>query len=168
MDVSAILLDGFHRIRDQVMELLDGASAADLVERIDPDANTICWLVWHLTRVQDDHIAGVAGTEQIWVKDGFADRLGLDLDRLDIGYGHESGQVARVKAGKEDLADYHDAVYEATRSYVSGLSGSDLDRVVDERWDPPVTLGVRLVSVLSDDLQHVGQAAFVAGVLDRR
>ena len=50
---------------------------------------------------------------------------------------------------------------------MSGLTDADLPRVVDERWDPPVTLGVRLVSVISDCLQHAGQAAFVRGILLR-
>jgi hypothetical protein len=39
--------------------------------------------------------------------------------------------------------------------------------VVDEKWDPPVTLGVRLVSMASDALQHAGQAAFIKGSLSR-
>lgn len=66
------------------------------------------------------------------------------------------------------LAEYLGAVHDATASFVSGLSDADLDRVVDTRWDPPVTLMVRLVSVANDNLQHCGQAAFVRGVLHRR
>jgi hypothetical protein len=38
--------------------------------------------------------------------------------------------------------------------------------VVDASWDPPVTLGVRLVSVISDDLQHAGQAAYLRGMIE--
>ena len=53
-------------------------------------------------------------------------------------------------------------------SYVQGLGEADLDRVVDLNWDPPVTLGVRLVSVINDDLQHGGQAAYVRGMLPPR
>ncbi len=45
------------------------------------------------------------------------------------------------------------------------MTPEDLDRVVDKRWNPPVTLGVRLVSILNDDVQHVGQAAYVRGLL---
>ncbi len=52
-----------------------------------------------------------------------------------------------------------------TAEFVAGLSAADLDRVVDESWDPPVTLGVRLVSVVDDDAQHAGQAAYVRGLL---
>ena len=54
---------------------------------------------------------------------------------------------------------------QATVAYLATVAPEDLDRVVDERWDPPVTLGVRLVSVLSDDLQHAGQAAYARGLI---
>ncbi|MEK8106882.1 DUF664 domain-containing protein [Micromonospora sp. M12] len=64
------------------------------------------------------------------------------------------------------LVDYYEAVAARTGSFLAGVGPLDLDRVVDETWDPPVTLGVRLVSVADDDLQHAGQAAYVRGLLD--
>ncbi len=142
-----------------------GLSADELAFREGSEANSIAWLVWHLTRVQDDHVCGVAGREQVWVTGGWAERFGLDLDVRDTGYGHNPDQVAVVKAGGDLLSGYHQAVFDNTVDYLKGLSAGDLDQVVDPRWDPPVTLGVRLVSVIADDLQHVGQAAFVKGIL---
>ena len=56
---------------------MDGLSDDDLAWRPDPEANSIAWLVWHLTRIEDDHVAGVAGTTQVWDDDGWADRFGL-------------------------------------------------------------------------------------------
>jgi hypothetical protein len=96
------------------------------------------------------------------------ERFGLPLDPADHGYGHTSAQVASVIVDAEPLAAYHDAVHEATVAYLAGLTDSDLDRVVDERWDPPVILGVRLVSIVHDDVTHTGQAAFIRGILERR
>jgi uncharacterized damage-inducible protein DinB len=58
-------------------------------------------------------------------------------------------------------------VHARSAEFLRGLSDEDLDRVVDTNWDPPVTLGVRLVSVLSDDFQHLGQAAYLRGLLGR-
>jgi uncharacterized damage-inducible protein DinB len=165
LDTSDVFLDAFGRIREVVFEVLDGLSPAQLAYREGSQANSIAWLVWHLTRIQDDHVCAVAGREQIWVADGWAERFGLDLDVRDTGYGHNPDQVAAVKADGELLSDYHQAVYESTADYLKGLTSGDLDRVVDRRWDPPVTLGVRLVSVVADDLQHAGQAAFVKGLL---
>jgi hypothetical protein len=166
---SELLADGFGRVRQNVHRVLDGSPAAALSARLDPDANTIAWLVWHLTRVQDDHVAEVAGTEQIWTAAGWFDKFGLPFDRSATGYGHSSAEVAALSTvSAEQLAGYYDGVHAATIRYVQGLSDADLDRIVDRSWDPPVTLGVRLVSVIADDLQHVGQAAFIRGVVERR
>jgi uncharacterized damage-inducible protein DinB len=165
VESSDVLVDAFGRIREAVLEVLDGLSADQLAFREGSEANSIAWLVWHLTRVQDDHVCGVAGREQVWLTGGWAERFGLDLDVRDTGYGHNPDQVAVVKASAELLSGYHQAVFENSVDYLRGLSNSDFDRVVDRRWDPPVTLGVRLVSVVADDLQHAGQAAFVKGVL---
>lgn len=166
---TELLIDGYERIRETVGEVLGGLDDSALTVRLDPDANTIGWLVWHLTRVQDDHIADVAGTEQVWTAQGWADRFDLPFDRSAIGYGQTSEEVGQVTGiSIELLAGYHDDVHAATVAYLAALHDADLDRVVDTRWDPPVTLSVRLVSVLSDGLQHIGQAAFVRGVLERR
>jgi uncharacterized damage-inducible protein DinB len=147
-----------------VHQVVDGLTVEQLTIRLDRDANTISWLVWHLTRVQDDHIAEVAGTEQVWTSRGWAERFALPFPAGSIGYGHSSDEVAAVRAGAGLLAAYHDATAERTLDYLRALSDADLDRVVDRHWDPPVTLGVRLVSVAADDLQHVGQAAFIRGI----
>ncbi len=168
MSSADLLVDAFGRIRETVHEAVDGLSREELAFRVDPDANSIAWLVWHLTRIQDDHIAGVAGTEQIWTAKGWADKFGLPFDRMAHGWGQTSAEVAAVQADAELLTGYHDAVFEHTTRYVAGLTHADLPRIVDTRWDPPVTLAVRLVSVISDDLQHAGQAAFLRGILSRR
>ncbi|MFD6969533.1 DinB family protein [Streptomyces sp. NPDC059979] len=168
MKATDVITDGFGRIREIVHEVVDGVPAERLNARVDPGANSITWLVWHLTRIQDDHIADAAGLEQVWRSGGWAHRFALPLPAGSTGYGHSARQAGtvRVESG-EQLLGYHDAVHEQTVRFVRSLAAGDLERVVDERWDPPVTLGVRLVSVLADDLQHAGQAAFVRGVLER-
>lgn len=164
MTPADLLTDALSRVLDDVEAVLDGLDDTTLVRRAGPDANTIAWLVWHLTRVQDDHVAHVAGTGQVWTEDGYAERLGLPLDPDDIGYGHTSEQVGAVRASAGALLDYYRATHARTLAYVATVSAEDLDRVVDTRWDPPVTLGVRLVSVLNDCTQHVGQAAYLRGL----
>ena len=169
MTVADLLADAFGRIREEVHAAVDGLSADDLTYQPDPDSNSIGWLIWHLLRVADDHLANASGAGQVWTDDGWADRFGLDLDPADTGYGHGPGQVAKVTVtSAELLTGYGDAVIQRALDYVRGLSDPDLDRIVDRRWDPPVTLGVRLISVISDDLQHAGQAAYLRGLLLRR
>lgn len=164
---NALLVDGFGRVRENVHAVVEGLGRDQLVHRLDPEANTIAWLVWHLTRVQDDHVAALAGREQAWTADGWADRFGLPFAPEDHGYGHTSGEVAAVDVEPGLLLGYHDAVHARTVAYVEGLRDEEYDDVVDRSWDPPVTRAVRLVSVMDDDMQHVGQAAFVRGVVER-
>ncbi|HEX8092962.1 MAG TPA: DinB family protein [Jatrophihabitans sp.] len=164
--VAQLLIDGFDRIRQIVVRTLTDLSPEQLAYAPAAGANTIGWLVWHLTRIQDDHLAEVAGTEQVWTAGGWFERFGLPLTPADTGFGHRSEQVGAVRVPSAQLLiDYHQAVFEQSRQYLAGLTESDLARVVDESWDPPVTLAVRLVSVLSDDLQHAGQAGYLTGVM---
>lgn len=162
-----LLMDAFDRVRESVHGAVDGLDREALTGRVDPDANSIAWLVWHLTRVMDDHVAEVAGTDQVWLADGWVERFGLPFEPHEHGYGHSSQQVAAVDVDGQLLQDYHDAVQDRVVAYLRGLDDSELPRVVDRRWDPPVTLAVRLVSVVNDATQHVGQAAFIRGVLER-
>ena len=168
MTSAELIADSFGRIRDAVHQAVEGLTSDELAFRVDSEANSIAWLVWHLTRVQDDHVAGVAGADQVWTSSGWSERFGLPFDVADTGYGHRAAQVGEVRTGAEFLLDYYDAVHEATLGFVEQLTDADLDRVVDERFDPPVTLGVRLVSIIADDLEHTGQAAYVRGVVERR
>jgi uncharacterized damage-inducible protein DinB len=169
MNSAELLADAFGRVREEVHNLLAGLTVEQLAFRLDAEANSIAWLVWHLTRVQDDHIAAVAGAEQVWTSEGWFARFGLALEAEATGYGHRSDDVAAVRVESADLlGHYYDAVHERTLKFLQQVTDSDLDQVVDRRWDPPVTLGVRLVSVIADDLEHAGQAAFVRGIVLRR
>jgi uncharacterized damage-inducible protein DinB len=163
-----LLVDGFGRVRQTVHDAVDGLDEDRLGYRPDRDANSVAWLVWHLTRVQDDHVAGVAGGEQLWTSGGWLERFRLPFDVGATGYGQSSDEVGQVRATAELLAGYQDAVHRSTVDYLATVTDDDYDRVVDERWDPPVTLAVRLVSVLDDTLQHAGQAMYVRGLVDRR
>ena len=167
MTPTELLIEEFSRIQGSVHRVLKDASSATLTFRADADANTIAWLTWHLSRVQDDHLADLAGTTQVYSSQGWADRFALPFGPTATGYGHTSGDVAAVRADAELLGGYYDAVHTATVAYLATLTEADLNRVVDESWTPAVTVGVRLASVLSDDLQHAGQAAFVRGLADR-
>jgi Protein of unknown function (DUF664) len=163
---AQLLTDAFGRVREVVHAVVDGLTPAELAYRPGPAANSIAWLVWHLTRVQDDHLAAAFGAGQVWAEGGWADRFGLPFEVGATGWAQRTDEVAQVQVGSgELLTAYHDAVYQRTVDYVVELADAELSRVVDERYDPPVTLAVRLVSVIADDLQHAGQAAYVRGLL---
>ncbi|MFJ4918998.1 DinB family protein [Streptomyces sp. NPDC088725] len=170
MSVSGdLLIDAFDRISEVVHDTVEGLGPEDLAARPDDGANSVAWLVWHLTRIQDDHVADAAGSEQVWLEGDWAERFGLPFKPGATGYGHSPRDVAALgDVSGELLVEYHDAVHDRTVAYLATLKDADYARVVDDAWTPAVTLGVRLVSVVSDDLQHAGQAAFVRGFLERQ
>jgi len=161
-----VLLELYGRIPPLVRDVVEGLPAGKLVERPGPGANTIGWLCWHLARVQDHHVSEVIHGEQVWVGGDWASRFGLEPDPSNTGYGHSREEVGAVRPVDGDaIVGYLDAVQSRTVAFLEGLGDDDLDRIVDRRWDPPVTMGVRLVSVADDSLQHVGQAAYLKGLL---
>jgi Protein of unknown function (DUF664) len=162
--VQELLRDAFTRLIEHVDELTGGLTDDVADYRPTPDANSIAWLLWHSARVQDIQLAGVAGVEQAWIGDGWVDRFGLDLPRNDTGYGHNAEQVAKVRAPADVLSGYYHAVHKLTLEYVAGVTADELSRVVDSNWDPPVTASARLVSIIDDCAQHLGQAAYLRGI----
>lgn len=167
MDVAGLLIESFGRVDGLLTRAVDGLSVDELTFRPDPGANSIAWLAWHAARGEDAQVADVAGTEQVWTGQGWADRFDLPFPDGATGYGHSAQEVGRVRAPSDLLLSYYRAVADRSQDFLAGLSETDLDRVVDEGWDPPVTLGVRLVSIVGDSLQHAGQAAYVRGLLER-
>ncbi|GAA0236128.1 mycothiol transferase [Cryptosporangium japonicum] len=166
MNVNEVLIESFGRLPELVRGAAEGLSAEQLRWAPAEGANSIGWLIWHLTRVQDHHVSELLDGDQVYVTGNWGARFGVKSDPSDTGYAHTAAQVAGVRPENDRaLIEYYDAVHARTVEYLRGLAESDLDRVVDERWDPPVTLGVRLASVYDDDTQHVGQAAYVRGLL---
>lgn len=167
MNVRDILIDAIGRSREVTLAVLAGLDAAGANWRPTASANSISWLAWHLARQQDAQIAALSGGEQVWLRDGWVDRFGFDLPREAMGYGMSASDVAKVHVADVPLlASYVDAATDATIEYLYGIEDASLDDVVDTRWTPHVTRGVRLVSIVDDAAQHAGQAAYVRGLRD--
>jgi uncharacterized damage-inducible protein DinB len=165
--VTDVLLDSLARVEESVGAVLDDLGDDELVTRPAPRANTVAWLVWHLTRVMDDHLADAFDRDQVWIADGWAKRFGLPFGEGATGYGQSADDVGRVQVSGELLRGYHQATQKFATDLVRSVGEEQLDVIVDQRWDPPVTLAVRLVSLINDATQHVGQAAYAAGILLR-
>lgn len=156
--------DSFTRLIEHVDAITDDLSDEVSFFRPAPQANSICWLIWHSARIQDAQLADIAGVEQVWFSSGWVDRFALDLPRDSHGYGHTAEDVGKVRASAGLLAGYYRAVHRMTLEYLATVTAEELARVVDENWSPPVTASVRLVSILDDCAQHLGQAAYVRGI----
>jgi hypothetical protein len=165
MDAASLLLEIYGRIPPLARDVVDGLDLTEAMAPPAPGANPVAWLLWHIARVQDHHVADVMHTDQIWIHDDWARRFGLDADPSNIGYGHRAEDVAAVRPDTiQLLVDYLGVVHARSTTWIKSLAEADFDRIVDKRWDPPVTLGVRLVSVADDSLQHLGQAAYARGL----
>lgn len=165
--VRDLLRDAFSRVREQVADMCDEITPSEATFRPDPEANTVTWLLWHLTRIADDHVCGITGEEQVWTRDGWYERFALPFDSDADGYGMSSAEVGLVRVAPEELNGYSSAVHQMVLRYVDRVTPVELSRIVDTRWDPPVTAGVRLVSVIGDCLAHLGQADYVRGLARR-
>src|ERR1700754_2321385 len=159
-----LLRDAFTRLIEHVDDLTDGLTDELAFFRPTAGANSIAWLIWHSARQQDLQLCGIAGVEQVWTRDGWNDRLGLDLGGNDHGYGHNPDDVAKVRVPADLLAGYYHAVHKVTLEYIASVTTEELNRVVDTNWNPPVTASVRLVSIIDDSAQHLGQAAYIRGI----
>jgi len=168
MTVAELLADEFERVRDALYPAVNGLSPDQLTETPAEGSNSIAWLAWHLTRIQDRVVSSLAGQPQVWTANGWSARFSLDLDDADTGYGHDASTARRVTASAAALLDYFEDVHRRTVSWVGSLDDATLAEIVDEASVPPATVGSRLVDALVDDLQHVGQAAYVRGLLQRR
>ena len=167
-DITAahvLLRDSFTRLIEHADDLADGLTDEVAYYRPVPDANTVAWLLWHSARVQDAQICDVAGTEPVWTRDGWVERFALDLPNDSSGYGHTPDQVAEVRASAELLAGYYRAVHAMTLEFVASVTAEELERVIDKRWTPPVTASARIVSIIDDCAQHLGQAAYIRGLV---
>lgn len=169
MDLNELLADLFGRVDEHVHLAVDGLDAEALRTPPAEGANTVGWLVWHLTRVQDHHMSELLGQDQVWVLGEWPQRFGVEPDPNNTGYGHSGADVLTIRPeSAQAVIDYFDAVTARTKAFISSVTEAELDRIVDTRWDPPVTLGGRLISVVDDEIQHAGQASYARGMLDRR
>ncbi|MFZ2624943.1 MAG: DinB family protein [Propionibacterium sp.] len=163
-----VLIDAYDRVGQELPRLLVDLKPDELLWRPGPDANPIAWLAWHIDRGQDAQLAPLAGLDQAWDQ-GWRERFALPYPAEAMGYGQSSRDVAAFDVTDVDLLlGYHRSVEALAHEVLEAERGKDLSRIVDTRWDPPVTAAVRLVSVVNDASQHLGQLAYVKGLLATR
>ena len=166
MNSSDLLADLAARPLAAVGQLTDTLTADRLNVHPGGHPNSPAWLLWHSGREIDQQVADLGGPE-VWNAQGWGERFGLPVGSAEHGYGHTVEQAGAVLVDDPALLrDYLAAVTLASLAYLADLQEADLDEVVDDRWDPPVTRGVRLVSVYADALEHIGQVAYILGMPD--
>src|SRR5699024_11304397 len=90
---AELLTDAFDRIRSVVHDATNDLTPYELAFRVDSGANSIAWLIWHLTRIHDDHLSDVMGREQLWTTDGWSRDFG-DRKSTRLNSSHVSSSYA--------------------------------------------------------------------------
>ena len=167
MEGRELVADGLGRVQTILHRVVDGLTLEQLLYQPKERCNSIAWLAWHLTRVQDHHLSDLAGIPQTWVDEGWHAVFNMAPDPTNTGGGHTPEEVAAFRTPDgAALLGYHDAVCRRSKAYLDTLSPADLDVEINEpQYQPLPTVGVRLVSVISDNTQHAGQAAYLRGML---
>ena len=164
MEFQQLLQNIFERVSQSLEGALDGLTQEELNRLPNPDCNSIGWLTWHLTRAQDSAVSGFMEKEQIWITDKWYSKFNRNADSTDNGVGHSSEEVSNFQSpDAKTLLDYHHAVLKQTNEYVSKLSTDELGRETD--WPRFPTVGLLLAAQISETLQHVGQIAYLRGML---
>ena len=169
MRATTILHNAATRPAEAAQRLRASLSSEVLNAHLGDHDNSVAWLLWHTGREIDVQTADLAGTSEAWSHEGYAQLTGIGAVGDGLGLGHTTGEAREITSDQGDaLVDYVAAATDALLAYISTLTDADLDEVIDENWDPPVTRGVRLVSIIDDAAQHVGQAAYAVGALSQR
>lgn len=166
MDGKDVLIEGFGRVKETLHGVVGDLDISQLTGQVSDEVNSIAWLAWHIARCIDAQIAPLMETEEIWTNHGWYEKFDLPFDKAEMGYGMSSEDAGKVKASAELLLGYYDDVHTSLIEYLRTLKKQDFAEVIDRSYTPPVTLGVRLISILDDCLQHTGQAAYLKGMLN--
>jgi uncharacterized damage-inducible protein DinB len=165
MSTTELYADAIRRADADLRRALDDLSNEDLKSQpAGGGSNPIGWLVWHLTRTRDNISSSISGDTSVWEAGGWAARFGME------------GELPRFAPADvhlfdpkdpETLLGYFDAVAEKSLTIVEGLTDADMSRMVEStnpgRPAQPVTS--RLGVIINDNIQHVGQIAYLRGLI---
>ena len=166
MESKELLIEAYTHINRIVHQAVDDLSQEQLAYRPEDGSNSIAWLVWHLTRVQDNNLRDVTQLDEAWLTEDWSERFGM-AGSTGIGFGDSPDDVAAMRPPRAILLGYHDRVAGRVLDYLPTVDADELDRIVDTNYDPHVTAGIRLMSVVQDNTQHAGQARYLRGMIER-
>ena len=167
MEWKDLIIQNFDISLDRLVSYLDGLTQEDLNWQPKPDCNSIGWITWHLIRVIDKGISISANEEQLWIKAGWSSKFDRPADPDDTGNRQTPEQAAAFKSpDKDTLIGYCRAAADNLRNWLNKLDSTDLDREFDDEYSQMLpTVGSRVNVIVRDTQQHLGQIAYIRGLL---
>ena len=167
MDVPFYHMHLLGHAERSLFRALEECSLEELkAQPIGPNTNSIGFVIWHLSRIQDMNTSRQMGKKQAWESEGWAEKFGKDPTDLKA-----TGFTSEEAAGFDPvsaqlLREYYECVRGYTEKYVSGLTPEVLDTPI-ENPPPgrPYNLGTSIALALGDSIQHFGQIGILMGVI---
>ena len=167
MDTVGYIAQSLRQVRTRLLASCEGLTQEQVLWRPLPHANSIGFILWHMTRAEDDRAASLMGSSPLWESQGWYERFGRSDDASDRGRGHTSDEVREFRPpGVDVLPGYYKAVRGRTDAFLGAVSAEDLDKPVQNlAGDGTVPMRVRLEMTVVDNIQHSGQIAYLRGLL---
>jgi hypothetical protein len=156
--IEALLFYAAREIRWVTAEATD----EQLHERLTPSANSIAWLIWHLSRWRDHMSAKIMGEPEVWIRDGWTDRF--DLPPTATGLGDSYDRVAAFRPERALLFEYFEAAHAAATDRISRMTPDDLMKPVEYVPNDLRPAWRCLIAMCGDSIQHTGQINFLRGL----
>ena len=165
MSAPELYLEAIRRSDGDLKRSLEDLSTEELRHQpAGAGSNPIGWLVWHLTRTRDNIVSSIAGEKSIWEREGWGARFSME------------GELPRFTPEDVNTFDpkdfatlvgYFDSVAEQTAKVIGGLTDADMTREVASTVPgrPPQPVLGRLAVILNDNVQHIGQVAYLRGLI---
>ena len=168
MSVGEISNAAYDRIAGVLRRALTDMTVTQLTtQAAGPESNPIGWIAWHLTRTQDKNYSALLGREELWSKDGWYQKFGLPIES-GTGNGDSLETVRSFDPINSDtLLAYFDATRALSREFLDSLDADDLNQPSPSGLPTTEVIKVSIARVTGDLIQHIGQIAYVRGLVDK-
>ena len=166
MKGAKILSDMLEMSDSLVRRALEGLTDADLIKRPSDQDNTIGWLMWHKTRVEDIAFADASGEEQFWISDKWHEKFGMEPNPGQMGFRGfaRTSDEPRVQERKTFSATPTPFGRARLRCWRASRPRTST-RKSPPRWARPSKSGTTSGRVAADNIQHGGQICYLRGFI---
>ncbi len=167
MNLTAFIEESLTKQQESLLQEVQDLTPTELAWRAGPKANPIGWMLWHMVRVEDMWIQFFAQKKpELWESQGWHKKF--NLPTRDTGFGHTPEQVATFPVlNLKELLAYSDAVRASTLDYLRNLS-PEAFAVIPREKRPEMSMGSIYRQIIGELYQHLGQIAYLKGLVRAR